>query len=186
MKKRVLIGVSLGVVVALLATVLVLALVNKSYKPEFDLQPKTAYIVEVSTDDRYETGVAFSNKEKFEKINDLFNKSFEQSILGGIFTGKISNKVECEAPVKSLPSFSDGYQITFEFKADMELKYYKANSDDKIVFQTLIVNITDTQGYQELSMYAKEVVSNQTYYYEITSIANTENLYDYLSQIDYQ
>lgn len=191
MKKKIIIGVSLGLVVALIATIITLAVVQKSYKPEIDLSPKTVTVVEVSTGDEFTSGVAFANKEKHEEIVELFDESFKQNILGGIFAGNLSNQIEIDL-VSNLPSFSEGYKITFEYKADMVLKLngekyvYGTNTEKEILFQTIILNVTETEGYQQLSMYAKEVVSNKTYYYEITTIANTQNLYDYLSQLSYQ
>lgn len=191
MKKKILIGVSLGLVLVLVATVIVLACVKKSYKPEIELAPKTVYVTEISTNSEYNTGEAFSTKDKFEKIVGLFDESFEQSILSSMFSGNLSNNVKIDL-VSQLPTFADGYKLVFEYKADMVLKLngkpyvYNTNSTKEILFQTIILNVTEIDGYQSLSMYAKEIVDSKTYYYEIETLANTKALYDYLSGLNYQ
>ena len=190
MKKKIIIGVSLGLVVAIIATVVTLACVQKSYKPEFDLEPKTITVVELSSKDEFQTGVAYSNKETCLKIEELFEQGFKQSILSSIFTGNSSNKVEVE-PVSSLPTFSSGYTVTFEYKADMILKVNgekyspNTNSDKQVAFQTIIFNVNEQEGYESFNIYVKEVVGNKTYYYEVSTIANTTELYNYLGELSY-
>ena len=190
MKKKVILGVSLGLVVALVATVVTLALVKNSYKPEIDLTPKTLTVIELENKGQFETGEAFATKEKFNDIVELFDESFTQSVLAGLFSGNSAKNIKIK--LESLPTFDNGYQITFEYKADMVLKLdgqeYKSdtNSDKQVLFQTIILNVTEQEGYNQICLYAKQVEGNKAYYYQITTVANTENLYDYLSELSYQ
>ena len=93
--------------------------------------------------------------------------------------------------MSKLPSFEDGYTFTFDYKADMVLKkdgkdfVYGTNTDKQIKFQQVIFNITDTKGYNQIYLYAKEVVGSNTYYYEIATTANTSALYDYISGLTF-
>ena len=193
MKKKIIVGTSLGLVLALALTVIILACVTKSYKPELDLQPKTVTIVELSTKDEFESGVAFSNNEKFEELLNKYDESFKQNVLSGIFSGNLSKDIQVKLMPggNKLPTFSNGYTITFEYKNEMVLKvngetyYHESHSDKEVLFSTVIFNVTDIKGYSTFNMYAKEVVGNKTYYYEISTIANTQNLYSYLTELSY-
>ena len=57
MKKKIIVGTSLGLVLALMLTVIILATVPRSYKPEIDSVPRSVKVVEISTGDEFETGV---------------------------------------------------------------------------------------------------------------------------------
>lgn len=190
MKKKIIISVSLGIVAVLIATTLVLALVKKSYKPEFDLAPKTVTIVQELDDKEFESSASHSTSKKFEKIVNLFDESFKQSVLASIFSGNSSNKVEISL-VSKLPTFSEGYTVTFDYKADMVLKkdgkdfIYGTNSDKQIKVQKIILNVVETNGFDQVFLYAKEVVGVNTYYYEITTTANFDSLYSYIGQCNF-
>jgi len=190
MKKKILIIVSLALVVALITTTIVLAVVKKSYKPEFDLTPQTVRIVRQSDNAEFESSESHSSKEKFENVVNLFDDSFKQSVLGSIFGGNSSKRIDIEL-VSKLPSFDEGYTFTFDYKADMVLKkdgkdfVYGTNTDKQIKFRQVIFNITDTNGFNQIYLYAKEVVGSNTYYYEISTIANVSALYDYMSELTF-
>lgn len=189
MKKKIIVGTSLGLVLALMLTVVILATVPRSYKPEIDSVPRSVKVVEISTGDEFETGVAFASSAKYEKIIELFDKSYEQSILSGMFSGK-SKDVEIEL-VSSLPKFNKGYTITFEYKYDMVLKfngetyYDDSNSQKEVKYQTIIFNVESSNGFNDFNIYAKEVVKNKSYYYQISSAADTRQLYSYLTELSY-
>ena len=191
MKKKIIIGVSLGLVVAIIATVITLACVKRSYKPEIDLSPRIV-IENVAEKTDYESGVAYSNKQEFEKFKDIFDKSFKQSILSSIFTGNSGNKIQIEPKGKTNPilSFKEGYTVTFDYGTERNLKLDGENysySDKEVVYKTIIFNIAEQEeGYNQISLYAKEQVGNISYYYEISTIANTYELYDFLSELDYK
>lgn len=190
MKKKILIIVSLAIVVALIATTIILAVVKKSYKPEFNLEPQTVVIVNQNNNTEFESSESHSTKEKFKNIVKLFDDGFKQNVLGSIFSGNSSKQIEIEL-VSKLPSFDDGYTFTFDYKADMVLRkggkdfVYGTNTDKQIKFQQVIFNITDTNGYNQICLYAKEVVGSNTYYYEIETIANMSALYDYMSELTF-
>lgn len=190
MKKKILIIVSLALVVALIATTIVLAVVKKSYMPEFDLTPQTVRIVRQSDNAEFESSESHSSKEKFENVVKLFDDSFKQSVLGSIFGGNSSKRIDIEL-VSKLPSFDEGYTFTFDYKADMVLKkdgknfVYGTNTDKQIKFRQVIFNITDTNGFNQICLYAKEIVGSNTYYYEIETIANVSALYDYMSELTF-
>ena len=190
MKKKILIIVSLALVVALITTTIVLAVVKKSYMPEFDLTPQTVRIVRQSDNAEFESSESHSSKEKFENVVKLFDDSFKQSVLGSIFGGNSSKRIDIEL-VSKLPSFDEGYTFTFDYKADMVLKkdgkdfVYGTNTDKQIKFRQVIFNITDTNGFNQICLYAKEIVGSNTYYYEIETIANVSALYDYMSELTF-
>ena len=190
MKKKILIIVSLALVVALITTTIVLAVVKKSYKPEFNLDPQTVRIVRQNDNTEFESSESHSTKEKFENIVKLFDDGFKQNVLGSIFSGNSSKQIDIEL-VSKLPSFEDGYTFTFDYKADMVLRkdgkdfVYGTNTDKQIKLQQVIFNITDTNGYNQIYLYAKEVVGSNIYYYEIATIANTSALYAYMSELTF-
>ena len=196
MKKKIILGVSLGLVVAIVISVITLACVQKSYQPEFDLTPKKLIVLEEATDDYYEAGVSLStSQEQFEKIQELFEKSFKQSVLTSIFTGNISNDVKVNSNGTGelgVPSFKEGYTITFDYKAQMCLKENGEKitkgtySEENVLFQTVMVNIVETEGFEKISLYALEEIGGKTYRHEITTIADTSELYDYLTELEYK
>lgn len=186
MKKKVLIGVSLAIVLVIAVTTIVLAVVQKSYKPDFYLDPQTVKIVRLEDSMEFESSKSHSSSAKFEKFVDLFEQSFKQSVLGSIFSGNSSKNIDIEL-VSKMPTFEGGYEITLDFKAEMTLKkdgknfVSGTNSEKEIKYSKVIFNITEKNGYKQIYLYAKEVVGKNTYYYEISTVANTNELYNFVN-----
>ena len=49
-----------------------------------------------------------------------------------------------------------------------------------------MVNIVETEGFEKISLYALEEIGGKTYRHEITTIADTSELYDYLTELEYK
>ncbi len=192
MKKKIILWVSLGLVLLLALAVILLAVLKKDYSPEFDLSPKAITITDSSSKNYYNYFANDNENEKvmFEKLISQYNDSMKQSILASMFSGHLSNNVEIS--LKSSAPTLTGYKVTLDFKADMTLKkdgknfVYGTDSSKTIVFSEVMFAIDETKGYHEFNIYAIEHVDTKTNYYEITTLANTYELYQTISGLDFK
>ena len=191
MKKKIILWVSLGLVLVLATAVVLLAVLKKDYSPEFDLSPKSMNITNSSSTGYYNYLATDDEKAKamFEKIVAQYNDSMKQSILASMFSGNLFKNIEISLK-SSAPTLS-GYKVEFDYKADMTLKkdgkdyVYGTDSSKTIKFQRIMFALDDTQGFHEFNIYAIEEINSKEYYYEITTIANTYELYQTVSSLEY-
>lgn len=191
MKRKLGIIITLSVVGVLVVTTILLSILNKNYKPEFDSTPYEVVISNETDSGFYYGGTAYSDiqKENFEKIVDLFNSSFKQSILASMLNGNLNAEVEIEYEGTTVPTAS-GYKVELKYPETLLKKdgvaYQQATSDPERQFTSIIFYVTEGSGYDTLSMYAKVQLTSTTIgYYQIDSLANTSALYTFLSELNY-
>lgn len=191
MKKKIILWISLGLVLILALAIVLLAVLKKDYSPEFDLSPKTIEIYD-SSSKHYFNDTTGNEKEKamFDKLISQYNDSMKQSILASMFSGHLSNSVEVS--LKSTEPSLTGYKVTLNFGANVTLKkdgknfVYGTDSSKTIVFKEIMFWIDKTKGYHEFNIYAIENVdSTKSNYYEITTLANTYELYQTITGLDF-
>ena len=180
--------ISLSLAGILILTTILLAVFNKSYQPELSTTPNTISVANENGSGFYWTGVTYEgqDQENFEAIMQKFNASFEQSILASMLNGNLG--AEITISYSSTMPTKDGYRVTL-FYPETLLKLngeaYKP-SGSEITFEELIVDIHDGFGYANVDLYAKVTLGTSTGYYKITTLANTQGLYQLLTEFNYQ
>lgn len=184
--------IALAVVGVLVVTTIVLSVAKKNYQPQLQNQPYLMVITN-QEDKTYQGGKGFSQqqpKENFEKVVKLFNDSFKQSILASMLNGNLSNKIEIEYKGTTLPA-KNAYKVEFKYPSTLLMlngKAFKLNENEPdIKFEYLIFYVEDGVGFAEFNMYAKvKIDDSRDGYYQITTLANTKALYDFVNQLNYQ
>ena len=171
--------------------VLVLALIlcsilKISFKPEMTV-PTTAEIgkVRISTTDG--TAKVESNSENIgiENFNKKFNSAFELTILNSLFSGRIGSELKREK-LTTLPSRS-GYEVLYIYNEEQTLKVngkevtVADNSTTAIKYNRVIFSVEADKGLTETSLYF--YTNGTAAYYKLTSVANFNELYSYISDI---
>lgn len=191
MKRKLGIIIALSVVGVLVLTTILLSVFSKNYKPEFDNAPNQVVISNAQGSGFYYGGTAYegAQKENFEKIVNMFDNSFKQSILASMLNGNLSNEVEIEYYGASVPS-QNGYRVEFKFAETLLKKdgvaFKQASSDPERHFTALIFFVSEGSGYAELDMYAKVQLTSTTIgYYQISTLSNTAELHEFLTELNY-
>lgn len=191
MKKKLGIIITVSVVGILVLSTIILSVVSKNYKPEFET---TAIEIKVTnTDgDEYFGGKAYSNeqKENYEEFLSIFDSAFKQSILASMFSGKMNNQIEIDYTGTSEPT-SSTYKVELRFVSTL-LKldgqaYKLTSSDTEKYFTSIIFFVDEVSGYNAFEIYAKVQIDEDSIgYYKITTLANQYQMYNFLTELDYQ
>ena len=189
MIKKISLIVALSLVGILTITTLILGFTTKNYKPELQFEPVRIEIENKPGEaGKFVTSIAFENVEILNNVVLNFNEMFSQSILNAMFANNLFSEVEIKY-VSSLPTQS-GYRVEFDYQREVLLMKngvaFKPSTDSQaedIYFEKLIFDVSDVLGFQEFKMYA-EVTEGSTYY-EISTIANIQSLYENVSGLSY-
>lgn len=184
--------IALCVVGVLVVTTIVLSLINKNYAPELANSPTQMIIT--NTEGKHAWGgngyPSEAQEENFNKVVQLFESSFKQSILASMLNGNLNNEVAIEYKGTAEPS-QTGYKVEFRYASTLLMqngKAYKLNqNDNEKYFTTVIFFVEEGAGFADFNLFAKvQIDETRTGYYQLTSLANTQALYTFLSELNYQ
>jgi len=191
MKRKLGIIIALSIVGVLIVTTILLSVFTKNYKPEFDNAPYQVTITNSGGSGFYHAGTAYPEiqKENFDKIVNLFDNSFKQSVLASMLNGNLGNEVEIEYHGSTVPTTS-GYRVELKYAETLLKKdgvaFKQATSDPEREFTEIIFYVVEGSGYAQINMYAKvELTSTTTGYYKISTLANTAAMFEFLSELNY-
>ena len=183
--------IALSVVGVLVITTIMLSVFSKNYKPEFDNAPYEVVISNKNDSGFYYGGTAYTGvqKENFDEFVKLFDSSFKQSVLASMLNGNLGQDVSIEYHGSSIAAES-GYRVEFKYSSTLLKKdgvaFKQAASDPERNFTSIIFYVAEGSGYSEFNMFAKvNLTSTTTGYYEITTLANTAAMYEFLTELNY-
>lgn len=173
----------LGVVV--LAFILC-SVLKISFKPEMKVPTSsTVGKIQISTTDGTARVESSNENIGVEKFNSKFNSAFELSVLYSLFSGRMNNEVKREK-LTELPA-RVGYEVLFIYNEQQVLKVNGEevmeadNSVNPIKYNRVVFSVENEKGLAETSLY---FYTNGTKgYYKLTTIANFDGLYDYISDM---
>ena len=161
------------------------AIIKVNFKPEIQV-PLTDAVgqIEITTTDG--TSKVESSKENIdvEKFNNLFNDSFELNVLYSLFSGKLGSEIKVTKLTKE-PTVS-GYEVKFLYTDNVKLvidgkeQTVASNSTTPIQYNRVVFGVEE-KGLTEVALYFYE--QGTTTYYKVTTIANYDSLYNYISQL---
>lgn len=204
MKKIIISTVSIGIVLIVGLTALIMSLVPVG-KNDFVLKPTAVYLLNTTTqkDTSYE-GVRFksnspcyeSDIEEINKIYKVFNECFTQKALTALFREELNDKVETHYE-KSIGTENyirrdgDSTHLTFVFAYDesQKIKVGDKEYDYKYLFFQ-IDNSTERKeivfGVSSSATFSSSSSSYFSYSYWFTAKMNTTKLYDYIASQKYR
>lgn len=188
--KKILSIVALCLIAVLAGTIIVFAFIDKNYNinlkdPDYiqvfinnsETNPQSYY----KNDDNEE------RKEIYDKVIELYNGSFIQKMMSGIFQGIIFDGAEIVYENKSLSSvLSSGTFVAFNYLNDQTLslngKVYSYKNDTNIKYNTLYVEVKDTTAMTDINIYVERIDSNTSTKYKYVVKAQQSELYNYLQE----
>lgn len=174
-------------VLGILVVGLILCSILKiSFKPEIVI-PTTAEVgkIKISTTDGTAKVESNSQNIGMKGFEGKFNSAFELTILNALFSGKMGSKVNREK-VTSLPNRT-GYEVLFIYNNEQTLKVngeevtVANNSTTPIKYNRVVFSVNQDKGMVTTSLYF--YTNGASAYYQITTLANFDGLYDYISNI---
>lgn len=178
MKKKIGLGIVLGLVALLSAMVVIMVIIPVNYKPAISAPNRIAVI---NVDSEQHLCTPDENKEIYDETLNLFEQSFSRSFLSALFAGQLGGSPEKIPQTDVLPSFT-GYRITFKYNESQTLIVNGKSSEH--LFDRAILEVKKTDSYRQITIYFQQV-TNSKYYYYLTTFANQSALYDYLDTLDY-
>lgn len=162
------------------------AVLKKSFAPNIAIPAHTAGGVEIRVPNmaKYE---GLGDEEDYNEFVNLYNSSFELTLLYSIFSGKISREQTITNTGTTAPSFTAGYVITFLYAEEQEIKvngqvwHESVNSNTATTYKKVTFNIFEGKGLTTTYIYFYNNENNS--YYKLTTLANFDNLYNFISEL---
>lgn len=190
--KKVLSIIALCLIGVLAATIIIFSTVNTSYNLNL---AKPDYIeVSINNSNYKESYYANGDEEHkavYNKIMNLYNASFKQKIMSGIFSGVIFNKPKIVYSGTSKNSIlNNGTFIIFNYSSEQTLMlngkpytytYSSGSTETNIKYNTLYVEVKNSNSITTFNIYVKNINSDYSYYrYSVQ--AKQADLYNYIQQ----
>lgn len=182
--KKVLSIVALCLIAILAGTIIVFSCVDRNYNIKL-ADPDFIQIQINSTENGesyFKTDSDSERQEKYNKVMELYNKSFKQKIMSGIFQGVISNSAKIERNVVSVNSFlTSGTYIAFNYNDPQTLKL-NGKIYENIQFQKVYVEVKNTDAVSDINIYVVNKGSQNYSNYHYVVKAKQANLYEYIQE----
>ncbi|MBE5746427.1 MAG: hypothetical protein E7359_03985 [Clostridiales bacterium] len=194
--KKVLSIVALSLIAVLAGVIILFACIDKSYNPNIT-EPDyiQIYINKTSgqnTESYYKNDGIEDRKAVYDEVLKLYNKSFNQKIMSGIFQGILFNDAKIVRETKTLSTLTGTY-IAFNYEDLQTLKLngktytYKNGSttETNIQFKTLWVEVKDSDAMTDINIYVEYYNQNstsETSRYKYVVKAMQSGLYNYIQE----
>jgi len=173
MKKKIGIFIALTLIALLVMTVIIMAVVQVNYKPEIAV-PNSITILNNEGKSVYSS--PDHSKEVYDKTLQHFEQSFGRSFLSAFFAGQVNSSLNV-VETTELQSFTD-YKITLKYEENQVLK----EKEEK--YNNIIIGVTNSAEYQEVSIYFQQAASTN-YYYVLTTFSKQNIFFEYLETLIY-
>jgi len=178
MKKKLGLGIVLGLIALLSAMVVIMVMIPVNYKPEISSPNRIAVL---NSENREHLCTETENSEIYDETIKLFEQSFSRSFLSALFAGQLGGTTEKIPETNTLQDFT-GYKVTFKYNEPQTLIVNGKSSGHK--FNKMILEVKEINAYRQLTVYFQQTTNSKFYYY-ITTYANQSELFEYLNTLDY-
>jgi len=209
MARKLVSNIILGIIGVLALTLIVMAIVPKSFSVGVSSKPYQIAVYNSSGSsygDNYFTNSG-SRKDTYQKLSKLYRESFSTTSLDALFSKIISEKAEYEAEniylntIISNANSKGAVVMEFMYNELQTLKKdgkaYKNNTlqspyyDNNVLkYGTVWIVVNDSNGFGEIEFYFQKLESSGNpmssstrAVIKVTTIANTHNLYKELKEI---
>ncbi len=186
--KKVLSIIALCLIAVLAGTIIVFSCVDKNYNLNLTKPDYIQISVSGTTGESYYADGDSEHKAVYDKVMSLYNDSYKQKIMSGIFSGVIFNKpVIANAGTTVTTVLNKGTFIIFNYNEEQTLmlngkKYTDKTNPSGVKYKTLYVEVKDTTSITSFSIYVKDVSSTGYLRYNYSVQAKQANLYDYIQE----
>jgi len=186
MKKKISQIVAYSVLGVVVLGLVLCAIIKVNFRPEINL-PIIANgdKIQISLDGTAKVESS-DNNIKYKQFLNKFDDSFKLTILYSVFSGRIGSELEIEETTTA-PTYN-GFKVQFIYTETQTLKKDgkavtsgAVNSNTPVTFNTLIFDVAEGRGLGEVSLYF--YTNGEEEYYKVTTIANFDSLYTYISEI---
>mgnify|MGYP006325883479 CR=1 FL=1 len=194
--KKVLSIIALCLIAVLAGAIILFACIDKSYNPKIQ-EPDyiKIYINKTSgqnVESYYKNDEFSDRKAVYDNVMKLYNESFNQKIMSGIFQGILFEDAKIVKESKSLSTLTGTY-IAFNYnelqtlKLNGEVYTYKngTTTETNIKFNTLYVEVKDTTAMSDINIYVEyynQSSSSETSRYKYVVKAEQSDLYKYIQE----
>lgn len=177
MAKKIALISTFSVIVILIITTVILAVVPKSFKPEF---VKPDYIIYSNSNISTVPG---KENQAFEKLYDAFEVSFKKSYLTAIFDGTSGTKITADT---INDSFSKTDFIKLQYNLVQILKiggkdYVTETTNKKIEYDAIWLSTSAENEFKTVTFYLTN--NSELACCKVTTIANTSALYELIKEL---
>lgn len=172
------------VVGILLISVIVSSIIKMDYKPEID----NPYIINIQ-DGTYAKYIAASkenNTERYNEILDEFNKSFDESVLTAVFSGKTGFESIVSEYGKNNPNTNfTGFRVEFVYETEKTImlneKPYNPPTDTSktISYTKILFDVNEEAGMSRHYIYyvSYDQATQKNIYYQQSVMCDFADLY---------
>ncbi len=182
MKKRIIPIIALVLVGIIAITTVVFAVCTKSYMPQFKSFDSISLMgknVNNGSGEYYSADID-QTQSVYNELNDLFNKSFNESALNSLFNGRLGFSAEVTKNQNIISNIAelDAY-IIFEFEDKTNLPTFNYNGSD-IEYDRVLVQVEtlEQSKLNAVKLYLVQEEANSSSYYMETYA----NFYDLFSK----
>ena len=186
MKKKISQIIAYSVLSVVVLGLVLCAIIKINFRPEINL-PLVANgdKIQISLEGTAKVESSDENINYKEFLNK-FDDSFKLTVLYSVFSGKLGSELDIEE-TKTAPVYN-GFKVQFIYtetqtlkKDGKEVTSGAVNSNTPVTFNSLVFDVADAKGLGEVNMYF--YTSGEEGYYKVTTIANFDELYKYISAI---
>ena len=184
--------IGLGIILAIIICVIVLACVPVRIMPNFEnLKPNEIKIYNSDS----QSYIITNNEASANEFNEVFNKVNDMatySVLDSLFMGVMGQNYVVKSTSSSSKNLStliseNDFVIQFDWADSQQIKNadgtdYSQSSQSK--FKKALIGISNNSGAKELYIYLYTSLDSNTAYYAYVVYANTQNLYNYCQNLD--
>lgn len=183
MKKKISQIISFTVLAVVVLAVVLCAVIKLDFMPQMRL-PVYPEVIQI-TDSEANARTLSLTGEDFDKFVTTFNDGFKMSVLSALFSGKLGASIS--TPKKVTSTTKSGYVVVFMYNEEQELtdngepvKTGK-QSTETVKFTRVMFSIQAEKGLnEETSLY---FYKDTTSYYQITTLANFDSLYEFITNL---
>lgn len=188
--KKLLSIIALCLIAVLAGVIIVFAVVDKNYNPNLTAPDYIQICINKTSNSNVESydknDSILERKEVYDKVMKLYNESFSQKIMSGIFQGTIfDNTTIIRSNVSISSLLSGGTFVAFNYNEAQTLKLngevYSYNGETNIQYKTLYVEVKNSSAMTDINIYVKKIDSNSSIYRFVVKAEQAE-LYNYLHE----
>lgn len=187
--KKILSICALCLIAILAGVIIIFAVVDKDYNLNLSSPDYIQVCINKASNENvesYDKNDAISErKEVYNNVMKLYNESFKQKIMSGIFQGIIFDKTEIVYQYTSDSFLTNGTFIAFNYNDEQTLKLngkvYTYKNKTNIKYKTLWVEVKDTTAMSDIYIYVKSIDADNSYYRYVVKAEQSE-LYNYLHE----
>lgn len=193
MKSKLGVILTIAVVGVIVIGTILLGVIKVDYSPNYN--PSYQAITVKHADDKGKTFTANStssqeNKETFNQFVKVYKNMFKQSVLASVFSGNSGNEVAVEYKAGSFSlSGKAGHEVALNLnKNGEEIATTETANKDKYTIDKVFFVVPNLEGFNAFTIYAQIKADTQgstTGYIQITTIADTKPLYDFVSDMNF-